>query len=494
MEPGSIRGVAERLRYWCTLHDRGLARVEWDSVYARQEVVNRLKLAMGNSGVSLVEIDLPPGEDGYKTAVGLVDKLRSSCGSVASITGIEWAFPEGGNKLDTLAVLSFQREILASLPVRQIWWVPSSATERFILGVPDLDSWFSLRLHLTEMPPQSAQTVREMERTDRKVGSVAEARSLARRFWERLEPARAQSIPEERIWTELAEPAVDALRSAGLGLEAVAILAGISGARGQFERRLQELTSTRGPEDPEVLSLTERLARLLMDQGDFAGARRLEERVLQARTRVLGQEHPDALASMSNLAETLRAQGDLDGARRLQQRVLETWTRVLGEEHPDTLTAMNNLASTLRAQGDLSGARRLLERLSEAMIRVVGEEHPATLTAMNNLAETLRAQGDLMGARRLLERVSEAMMRLVGKEHPFTLTAMNNLAETLRAQGDLAGARRLQENAQEVSARVLGEDHPDTLTSMGNLASTRRRQGDFAGALRLQERVLEVSE
>src|ERR1039458_4278051 len=159
MEPGSIRGVVERLTYWCSPRERGLARVEWDSVYARQEVIDRLRPALVDLGVSLVEIDLPPGEDGYKTAVGLVDKLRSSCGSVASITGIEWAFPEGGNKLDTLAVLSFQREILASLPVRQIWWVPSSATERFILGVPDLDSGFSLRLYLTEMPPQSGRKV-----------------------------------------------------------------------------------------------------------------------------------------------------------------------------------------------------------------------------------------------------------------------------------------------------------------------------------------------
>ena len=64
MEPGSIPCVVERLTYWCTLHERGLARVEWDSMYARQDVVNRLKLALGNSGIPLVEIDLPPGEDG----------------------------------------------------------------------------------------------------------------------------------------------------------------------------------------------------------------------------------------------------------------------------------------------------------------------------------------------------------------------------------------------------------------------------------------------
>ena len=134
MEPGSIRGVVERLTYWCSPRERGLARVEWDSVYARQEVVDQLKLALSNLGVALVEIDLPPGEDGHRTAVGLIERLRSSGGSVASITGIEWAFPEGGHPLDTLVSLSFQREILASVRVRQIWWVPSSPTFATMVG------------------------------------------------------------------------------------------------------------------------------------------------------------------------------------------------------------------------------------------------------------------------------------------------------------------------------------------------------------------------
>src|SRR5450755_1348415 len=243
MEPGSIRGVAQRLKSWCTLHDRGLARVEWDSMYARQDVVADLTLALCNLGIPLVEIDLPRGEAAPQTVAALMQQLRASSGSVASITGIEWAFPERGNRLDTLVALSFQREILAALPVRQIWWVPSSATERFILGVPDLDSWFTLRLHLTEMPPMPAGKVQEIERTEGKVLSVAEARSLARRFWERLEAARSQSIPEERIWTELAQPAIEALLSAGLVREADDVLATVSNARERLEHQLSELES-----------------------------------------------------------------------------------------------------------------------------------------------------------------------------------------------------------------------------------------------------------
>src|ERR1039457_1052403 len=85
----------------------------------------------------------------------------------------------------------------------------------------------------------------------------------------------------------------------------------------RLERKLQELGSTRGPQDLEVLSLTEDLARLLSDQGDFAAARDLQEGVLEAKAHLLGEEHPNTLETMSELAETLWAQGDLAGARRL---------------------------------------------------------------------------------------------------------------------------------------------------------------------------------
>ena len=288
--------------------------MEWDSAFARRDVVDRLKRSLGSSGISLVEIGLPPGEAAEVVVAGLIEKLRSVSGSVVSITDIEWAFPKRGNRLDTLVALSFRRETLASLPVRQIWWVPSSLTERFVLGVPDLDSWFRLRLHLTEVPPRPAEVLREVG-GERKTVSVAEARSLARRFWDRLEAARAQNIPEERIWVELAQPAVEALRSAGLELDADAILARTSDARGELERELRELVATRGSEDPEVLSLTSEAGPAFRNQGDFAGARRLQERVLEVRARVLGEEHPDTLTSMGNLAATLWAQGDLREVR-----------------------------------------------------------------------------------------------------------------------------------------------------------------------------------
>jgi tetratricopeptide (TPR) repeat protein len=484
MEDGSIEEVTARLKLWCAQQGGGLARVEWDSVYARQEVVNRLKESLDGLGISLVEISLPPGQASNETVVRLIEKLRSRAGSVVSITDIEWAFPEGGSRLDTLVALSFKREILAALPVRQIWWIPSHLTGQLILGVPDLDSWFQLRLHLSEVPPHASA------RADNKTVSVEEARAVARRFWERFEAARAQNFPEERIWAELAQPAVEALRSTGLENETQAILMHMSGAGELLEGKLRELRAMRGSEDPEVLLLAERLAYLLRDQGNFAAARQLQEQVLEVMTRLLGEEDPSTLISMNNLAGTIRAQGDLTEARRLQEKVLEAMTRTLGEGRRDTLAAANNLAVTLRSLNDFAGARQLGERVVAVSAHVLGEQDLDTLRSMNNLAGTLGAQGDFKGARRLQERALGVMSRVLGEEHPETLKLMNNLALTLAAQGDSTEARKLQEQVLGVGLRVLGEEHPNTLASMGNLAISLLETGDHDGALRLFRRCL----
>jgi tetratricopeptide (TPR) repeat protein len=491
MESGSIQEITERLKSWCIHHERGLARAEWDSAYARQLVVDRLKVSLDGSGIPLVEIELPPNEPAGKTVRTLLETLQSVSGSVASITGIEWAFPEHGTRLDTLVGLSFQRETLASLAVRQIWWVPSHLAERFVLGVPDLDSWFQLRLHLTEVLPRPVDTP-EVPGPDRKTVSVTEARGMARRFWERLEPALARNLPPERIW-ELGQPAVDALLAAGLLPEAQEILLRMPDFREMLARQIRDLRSAKGPEDLGVISLSRGLARALIDRGEPNTARQLQEDVVRTATRILGQDHPTTLGLIADLAETLWMQGDLAGSHRLGEQVMALAVRALGEDHPATLTSMNNLASTLRAQGDLAGARRLQERVLEARERMLGPDHPDTLTAMNNLALTLWSQGDLGGAERLQDRALQMSKRVLGEQHPGTLGAMNNLAEMLRERGDLSGARRLHERVLEANRQVLGEDHPGTLRSMNNLALTLAAQGDRLDAVRLFRRVVETS-
>jgi tetratricopeptide (TPR) repeat protein len=489
MDSGSIEEVSERLKLWCLRHESGLARVDWDSAHARQEVVTRLREALAGSHIPVEEISLPPGEEPHITVSRLIEKLRSHTGSAVSITDIEWAFPQGGSRLDTLAALNFQRETLASLPVHQIWWVPSHLVELFVLGIPDLESWFRIRLRLTEIP--SPDPAMRAAPTPPEAVDIEGARALARRFWERFENARAQGMPDSRIWTELAEPAIRALRAAGIEDEIDVILSRAPDGRQQLEHDIREAAESYGTDDSRVLDMMLRLARVNTYRGDFAAARELEERVLESRNRQLGPDDPKTLWAMGNLAETLRVQGDLAGARRLQETVLEARTRLFGGDHPDALIAAGNLAITLWNQGDLSGAQRLEQQVLAARRRTLGTDHPDTIQALGNLAVTLQGQRDFAGSRRLLEQVLEARSRILGSEHPDTLRAASNLAYVIGDLGELQDARKRLEGVLEVSRRVLGEDHPDTLSIIGNLVETLNKLGDIEDARKLCEELLE---
>ncbi len=111
-----------------------------------------------------------------------------------------------------------------------------------------------------------------------------------------METARAQAFPEERIWDELAEPAVEALLSAGLKLEAEKILGSMADVPALLERHLGELRAARGMEGPEALSLAARLARILTE-----ASLRLLRKCLMGLRQVLGEEHPDTIAAADAL-------------------------------------------------------------------------------------------------------------------------------------------------------------------------------------------------
>ncbi|HTF43322.1 MAG TPA: tetratricopeptide repeat protein, partial [Terriglobales bacterium] len=414
-------------------------------------------------------------------------------GSVVSITGIEGIFPDPQKRLETLVALSFQRERLAALALKQIWWIPSHLSEQFILGIPDLDSWFQLRLHLTEVPRASQDQFESLAAGTTELLDVSEARALASRFLERSSVALERGVPVPQIWSDLGQPAYTALTRAGLIAEAREILAGFLDLAKLPGLEAVPMTGADGRFDANAARALGEFALALSATGSYLMARGWQEQILETTRRLLGAEHPATLEAMNNLAQTLYAQGDLAGARTLQERVLAARNRVLGEEHLDTLISLNNLAGTLKAQGDLAGARTLQEHVLASSRRVLGEQHPRTLTAMNNLAQTLFAQGNIEAARKLQENVRTARRQLLGEDHPATLTATNNLAGTLKAQGDLAGARRLQEQTLTSIRRRLGEEHPNTLRAVSNLAQILFAQGDLEAARAAQEQVLESS-
>jgi tetratricopeptide (TPR) repeat protein len=528
MKHGSVEEIVARIKLWCKHGHQGLARIEWDFVFPRQQVISKLSVDR-----QVVEIVFPSSGSPFENVEALLVQLSDlRADSVVSITGIEGLVSDAHARLETLGALSFRREELSALPFKQIWWIPTHLSSQIILAVPDLDSWFQLKLYLSEAPPVDLERSELLD--DAEVDhsfTLSEARALANRFLKYSVVARRdQSAPLEQIWSVLAKPAYSALTNVGLIADAHQVLDAFSeivslpkhearianveesdpdlpkaidefalalSSIGDYSQaqRWQELMLARsrsiwGEDDPRTLTAMNNLASTLDDQGHLLEAQALQERVLAVTQRIMGEDHPRTLTAMGNLASTLRLKGDLSTAQTLQERVLSMSRRVLGDHHPNTMAAMNNLAVTLNERHDLTGARALQEEALLSSLELLGPQDLRTLKTRHNLAETLRNQGDLAGARTLQEQILAILRRALGAEHPDTLTAMNNLALTLYSQGDLAGARALQESVLAAMRRDFGEKHLNTLRSMNNLASTLHAQGDLEEARALQEQVL----
>ena len=490
-----------------------------------QAVVAHLRTQVSRqwTDVPLVVADQSPG-----TVIRDLESNLDSCGEgIASVTGLEWAFPED-HRIEALASLNFSRENFAERPLLQIWWLPSHLAGQFILGAPDLDSWFQLRLHLTEILVGEG-IGQSLELFGTGALSVEEAVATAMRYWERSEPARLQGTPPERIWAELAFPAAEALTRAGLEVQASRVLVDAisNGLESHLRNTLRGLESDHLARERIRFLLTESLRQVVGIQGDSVArsqaseaerwtathprtvlsamrdvglnikaegsldVRKALEDLVSANRRKLGTDARDTLLAMHELALTRAMQGDFAGARQLQESVLATLRAQVGEEHPDTLAAMNNLAETLYSQGDLAGARGIQNKVLAASRSLLGADHATTLTAKSNLAMTLCSMGEYHTARTLNQEVLSARRRLLGGLHPDTLTSMNNLALSLLEGGELDEAQQLLEEVVGADPNVT-DHHLKTLTAMNNLAVAYKEHGNLPEARSLQERVLKL--
>jgi tetratricopeptide (TPR) repeat protein len=220
MKPGSIEDTIVRLTLWSRRAPKGLARVEFDSEFARKRVVNGLRLALAEAGILFHEIELPPHTPASQVVQALVDQLDSLTPGVVSITGFATAFPNKVPLEDSLRIFNFNREELAQPTLRQIWWMPTSFAGQFIRAVPDLNSWFLIRLYLTEVVTPTSEIQPILEQTGRLTVNIEDARKRAANLVARFEQALAAGVPARELRQNLAIPAVSALLEGGAEKEA----------------------------------------------------------------------------------------------------------------------------------------------------------------------------------------------------------------------------------------------------------------------------------
>ncbi len=155
LEPGTISHTAARLLLWGRRPSRGLARVEFYDEFSRQQVVRELENKLQEQGIIFHKIVLPRWEKPSFVLNFLLTQLAELESGVVSITGFETAFSSDVSLVDALQLINFNRENLARFNLRQIWWMTHDFTNKVIRFMPDLNSWFFLRLSLTENSTQA---------------------------------------------------------------------------------------------------------------------------------------------------------------------------------------------------------------------------------------------------------------------------------------------------------------------------------------------------
>jgi tetratricopeptide (TPR) repeat protein len=540
----SISVIAERLEAWARAPGEGMALVQYLSESSRLEVVERLR------PLDLAELEFPSTGDVERDVRHLVDRLRSLPNRIASISGLEAAFPMGAERERAIVLLNFLRESMAFFSGRQVWWITHDGARLMRERAPDWLSWFSMRLVLPHHRPSEIRNFSDTV-------SLKSARLKAEDAHERLRRGKESGFPTSELWSSLAYPALAELRRAGAVAEeervreqlmdavygtaqdatrsfqieadvatllrtgaysAAASLArsidfDMTGALPEREieacsaaglalldagkyaeaepllRRALELSQPKGTDDPATLALMNNLATLLENMGRYPEAEALYRQTLAGRERVFGVDHPETVGSMNNLAGLLTMLGRHGEAEALLSRAVASSEKLLGQPQESILLSAFNLAQLYQGLGRFSEAEQLFGVLLSAAERSLGPSHPRTLAMIHNVALLRQNQGRYAEAEAFYRRALEGEEKALGSDHPDTLATANNLAILYAEQGSRREAEALLRRALLAEERVLGARHPRTRATRESLAVLYEDQGRHSDATAVRKSI-----
>ena len=147
-EPGTIADTVAHLALG-RLAPRGISRVEYHTEFSRSETDRRLGETLQDAKIPYHRIALPVRRPPSEVMGRLLAQLEAPEPAVVSITGFVTAVPDDAWR-EFLGHLTWNRERLAGFNHRQIWWMTPEFVDAFIHTVPDLASWFMVRLTIEE--------------------------------------------------------------------------------------------------------------------------------------------------------------------------------------------------------------------------------------------------------------------------------------------------------------------------------------------------------
>ena len=298
-EPKLSRNEAvEQLFLWARDTERGLCRAEFVTEPSRREVERALAVRLATEGIPLQRIEIPSVLSPADLGRYLTNRLAGLAPGVVSITGLATLFPPGVDIERALGPLGSYRELLATPPLRQIWWMPTVFARHFVRAVPDLDSWFLFGIRLEE-GSRGREQIRERGARPSPPGP----------------PRRRSGWDAEDDEGDLGrEGAAQATQA-----EVASATSG-TGSSAHAERRYDQ---------------AERAFRLAYRQWEKA----------------VGAEHPEVAATLVNLGKVYLDTGRLEEAEHALRRAEALLSKALGKLHPRTRQAQELLDQTREVRG-----------------------------------------------------------------------------------------------------------------------------------------------
>jgi tetratricopeptide (TPR) repeat protein len=485
-EAGSIADVQGRLLLWAIQSPQGLARVEFASEFSQQMVVQFLRESLAQKNLLFHEITLPTLSDAEVVVGRLIDQLAVLPPGLVSINGFSTAFNNQMSLMESLRILNYNRERYLVSGLCQIWWMTPTFMQTAIHTMPDINSFFAMRLQLKEsaLPETTEMPMPFLEITPATYANMEDAHRRVNNLLQRFHHAQAANAPDDELLKTYLLPALESLVEVGAQQE-------LRDLTLQFEGLLGQL---KVGDSLEVADSLDRLGKLYHDQGRYSDAEPLYVRSLAIREKQLGEDHLDTAASINNLANLYKSTGRYVEAEPLYIRSLAINDKQLGAEHQETSTVLNNLALLYESMGRYIEAEPLYLRSLSVREKQLGDTHQETSTVLNNLALLYDTMGRYEEAETLYLRSLAIREKQLGEDHPETATSLNNIAGLYDTMGRYEEAETLYFRSLAIREKQLGEDHPETANSLNNLAGLYKSTGRYVQAEALYFKSLAINE
>ena len=266
-----------------------------------------------------------------------------------------------------------------------------------------------------------------------------------------------------------------------------------AGALPLLERALALAERARGPQDPQVAFVTDRLADVYLDLRDTAKAEPLFARTLALMDETPGRDHPSTAFVRARLARLHQLQGDRLKAETLVKEALDVIERSVGPDHLLFVRSLMTLEVLRDDADDLEQAADIARRQLSILEKLDYTDTVLYAQVMSNLGSVYLGQDDPR-AEDVLKRSLALAEKLRGPDSYVATNQLVNLGIIARAHKDYGTAEAYYQRAFAIRARILGPDNPDLILLLNNLANVYEDAGDPARALENHFRALRIEE